>query len=500
MNTQSNPVKKRVVIAGGGTSGWLAAAALGKVLGKKLDISIIESEAIGRIGVGEATIPPLRTFHRLLGIDERQLMSEIQATFKLGIEFSNWGKQGDNYIHSFGVNGKDCWACDFQHFWIAGHQKGLNNDPIGAYCRELLAAREGKAMGRERSGVQYAYHLDAGLYAEFLKRLSLKSGVKHIEGIITHVNTREDNGNIASLDMQDGNVVEGDLFIDCTGFSGRLIHGALNTSYEPYGHFLPCDSAVAIQTEKVGEPRPFTQAIAHKFGWQWRIPLQHRVGNGMVYSSRFVSDDEALSTLLSNLEGKPITEPRAFKYATGRRSKVWNKNCIAIGLSAGFLEPVESTSIHLAMSSILRLLKLFPQRDIKQSYIDEFNKQSLDEMDRVRNFIILHYHATQRNDSAFWRYCKNMEIPAELAHRIELFRDTGNIPLTEKELFQTDSWSQVMLGQHIVPETYHPIVDMMETEELNRFLEGLKTKVRGEVAQMPSHQSFIDQYCKSQPI
>lgn len=500
MNTQANPVKKRVVIAGGGTSGWLAAAALGKVLGKKLDISIIESEAIGRIGVGEATIPPLRTFHRLLGIDERQLMSEIQATFKLGIEFSNWGKQGDNYIHSFGVNGKDCWACDFQHFWIAGHQKGLNNDPIGAYCRELLAAREGKAMGGERSGIQYAYHLDAGLYAEFLKRLSLKNGVKHIEGIITHVNTREDNGNIASLDMQDGSVVEGDLFIDCTGFSGRLIHGALNTSYEPYGHFLPCDSAVAIQTEKVGEPRPFTQAIAHKFGWQWRIPLQHRVGNGMVYSSRFVSDDEALSTLLSNLEGKPITDPRAFKYATGRRSKVWNKNCIAIGLSAGFLEPVESTSIHLAMSSILRLLKLFPQREIKRSYIDEFNKQSLDEMDRVRNFIILHYHATQRNDSAFWRYCKNMEIPSELAHRIELFRDTGNIPLTEKELFQTDSWSQVMLGQHIVPETYHPIVDMMEIDELNRFLEGLKTKVQGEVAQMPSHQNFIDQYCKSQPM
>lgn len=500
MNTQQSPVKKRIVVAGGGTSGWLAAAALGKVLGKKLDISIIESEQIGRIGVGEATIPPLRTFHRLLGIDERQLMSEIQATFKLGIEFSNWGNKGDNYIHSFGVNGKDCWACDFQHFWVAGHQRGLNNDPIGAYCRELLAAREGKAMGGDRSGVQYAYHLDAGLYAEFLKRLALKNGVKHIEGIITHVNTREDNGNIDTLDMQDGSVVAGDLFIDCTGFSGRLIHGALNTSYEPYGHFLPCDSAVAIQTEKVGPPRPFTQAIAHDFGWQWRIPLQHRVGNGLVYSSRFVSDDEALATLLGNLEGKPITEPRAFKYTTGRRSKVWNKNCIAIGLSAGFLEPVESTSIHLAMSSILRLLKLFPQREIKQSYIDEFNKQSLDEMDRVRNFIILHYHATQRTDSAFWRYCKNMEIPQELAHRIELFRDTGNIPLTEKELFQTDSWSQVMLGQHIVPETYHPIVDMMETEELNRFLEGLKAKVQGEVAQMPSHQSFIDQYCKAQPM
>lgn len=500
MNTNTKPARKRVIVAGGGTSGWLAAAALGKVLGKQLDVSIIESEAIGRIGVGEATIPPLRTFHRLLGINERQLMSEIQATFKLGIEFNNWGNEGDSYIHSFGVNGKDCWACDFQHFWLAGRKKGLNNDLIGAYCRELIAAKQGKAMGGDSSGVQYAYHLDAGLYAEFLKRLAISNGVKHIEGIITNVNTNEINGNIDSLDMQDGSKVEGDLFIDCTGFSGRLIHGALNTSYKPYGHYLPCDSAVAIQTEKVGPPRPYTQAIAHKFGWQWRIPLQHRVGNGMVYSSRFVSDDEALSTLLANLEGKPITEPRAFKYASGRRTKVWNKNCIAIGLSAGFLEPVESTSIHLAMSSILRLLKLFPQQEIKQSYIDEFNKQSIEEMDRVRNFIILHYHATERSDSAFWRYCKNMEIPAELAHRIQLFRDTGTIPLTEKELFRTDSWSQVMLGQHIMPETYHPIVDMMETVELERFLEGLKAKVNQEVAQMPSHQNFIDHYCKAKPM
>lgn len=500
MNAQAQTVKKRVVIVGGGTSGWLAAAALGKVLGKSLDLTIIESEAIGRIGVGEATIPPLRTFHRLLGIDERQLMSEIQATLKLGIEFKNWANEGDSYIHSFGVNGKDCWACDFQHFWLAGHKKGLNKDPIGAYCRELIAAKEGKAMGGDNSGVQYAYHLDAGLYAEFLKRLALKHSVKYIEGIITNVNTSIENGNIASLDMENGSVVEGDLFIDCTGFSGRLIHGALNTSYKPYGHYLPCDSAVAIQTEKVGPPRPYTQAIAHKFGWQWRIPLQHRVGNGLVYSSRFVSDDEALSTLLSNLEGEPITEPRAFKYETGRRTKVWNKNCIAIGLSAGFLEPVESTSIHLAMSSILRLLKLFPQREIKQSYIDEFNKQAIEEMDRVRNFIVLHYHATNRTDSAFWRYCKNMEIPSELAHRIQLFRDTGNIPLTEKELFRTDSWSQVMLGQEIVPETYHPIVDMMEIADLDRFLEGLKSKVRSEVAQMPSHQSFLDQYCKAKSM
>lgn len=497
MNNQSNSVKKKVIIAGGGTSGWLAAAALGKVLGNILDITIIESEAIGRIGVGEATIPPLRTFHRLLGIDEQQFMREVQGTFKLGIEFSNWGNIGDNYIHSFGINGKDCWACDFQHFWLAGHHKGLNQDPIGEYCRELKAAREGKAMGGDNSGVHYAYHLDAGLYAKFLKKLALKHKVNYVEGIISQVNTQHKNGHIESLNMQDGSVIEGDFFLDCTGFQGRLIKGALNTSYEEYGHYLPCDAAVAVQTEKTGDPRPYTQAMAHKFGWQWRIPLQHRVGNGLVYSSRFVSDDEAQATLMKNLEGKAITEPRSFKYVTGRREKAWNKNCVAIGLAAGFLEPVESTSIHLAMSSILRLLKLFPQGEVKQANIDEFNTQTKNEIERVRNFIILHYHATNRNDSAFWRYCKSMDIPQDLAHRIQLFRDTASIPLFEKELFQTDSWTQVMLGQHITPQSYHPIVDVMETKELKNFLDSLKAKVRKEVAQMPPHQSFIDSYCKS---
>lgn len=499
MGTTSETRKKRVVVAGGGTSGWLAAAALGKLLGKTLDVSIIESETIGRIGVGEATIPPLRTFHRLLGINEQELMRDIQATIKLGIEFQNWGREGEQYIHSFGVNGKDCWACDFQHFWLAGRQKGLNEDIIGLYCRELMAAKAGKAMGGEQSGVNYAFHLDAGLYAEFLKKLAIKHGVNYIEGIISDVNLDQE-GTIASLSMQDGSLVEGDLFIDCTGFSARLIHGALNVSYEPYGHYLPCNAAVAIQTEKCGAPRPYTQSIAHKFGWQWRIPLQHRVGNGMVYSTRHVSDDEALDTLLANLESKPITDPRMFKYQTGRRSKAWHKNCIAIGLTAGFLEPVESTSIHLAMSAILRLLKLFPQGEIMPSQVDEFNQQTRDEMDRVRNFIILHYHATERDDSEFWRYCKNMEIPPELAHRIKLFRQTGAVPLQEKELFQVDSWTQVMLGQNIEPERYHPIVDAMDVRELQRFLDGLKAQVRDEVARMPMHQQFLDHYCRAEPM
>jgi tryptophan 7-halogenase len=491
--------KKKVVIAGGGTSGWLAAAAFGKLLGKNLDICLIESDEIGRIGVGEATIPPLRNFHKLLGIDEQELMSSIQATFKLGIEFINWGQKGDNYIHSFGVTGKDCWACDFQHFWLAGRNQGIA-DEFGAYCPELIAAREGKVLGSDQSGVNYAYHLDAGLYAGFLKQHAFKFGVKLVEGIIKNVAINPENGYIQSLELKDGKIIEGDFFLDCTGFSARLIEGALNVPYEPYGHYLPCDSAVAVQTELDGEPRPYTQAIAHDFGWQWRIPLQHRAGNGLVYSSRHVSDDEALATLMSNLEGRAITEPRSFKYKTGRRIKSWSKNCVAIGLASGFLEPVESTSIHLAMSAILRLLKLFPQDDIRQIHVDEFNKQTKDEVERIRNFIILHYHATERTDTAFWRYCKNMEIPEVLAHRIKLFKDTAGVPLLEKELFLVDSWTQVMFGQRIMPDRYHPIVDMMSTEELKHFLDSLKMKVDMQVKQMPTHQQFIDHYCKAKAM
>lgn len=487
--------KKRIVVAGGGTSGWLAAVALGKVFGHMAEVTIIESQAIGRIGVGEATIPPLRTFHRLLGIDEQEFMRETQATVKLGIEFQNWANQGDSYIHSFGVNGKDCWACDFTHFWVAGKKRGLHNDLIGEYCRELQAAKQGKALAGEQSGINYAYHLDAGLYAQFLKKQALKHGVKLLDAVIKNVNLAEHNGHIASLTFEKGEVLPGDLFIDCTGFAARLIHGALNVSFEPYGHYLPCDSAVAVQSEQNQVFRPYTQAIAHPFGWQWRIPLQHRVGNGLVYSSRHVSDEQALDTLLSNLESKPVSEPKSFKYQTGRRSKAWVKNCIAVGLTAGFLEPVESTSIHLAMSAILRLLKMFQTGDASPALIDEFNRHTREEMDRIRNFIVLHYHATQRDDSSFWRYCRNMEIPAELQQRIALFRDTAAVPLPEKELFQVDSWVQVMLGQGIEPEAWHPIVDGMQEQELARFLESLKAGIRNDVAKMPSHEQFLAKYC-----
>lgn len=490
--------KKTIVVAGGGTSGWLAAAALGKLFSKIYDVCLIESDEIGRIGVGEATIPPLRTFHRLIGINEIDLIKSMQGTYKLGIEFINWARKGDNYIHSFGITGKECWACDFHHFWVGAAQRGVTEDPFGVYSPELMAARAGKMWAYQKHGLNFAFHLDAGLYANYLRKHALANGVKRVEGIFDRVNIDPQTGNITSLTMRNGEEVKGDIFLDCTGFVGRLIEGALNTSYLPYGHYLPCDSAVAIQTEKFGEPRSYTQAIAHDFGWQWRIPLQHRVGNGLVYCSRYVSDDEALNTLLSNLESKPITEPRAFKYKTGRRIKAWNKNCIAVGLAAGFLEPLESTSIHLGMSAVLRLMKFLPQDgEIKQAVVDEYNKQFCEEMDRVRNFIILHYCATERDDSPFWRYCKSMEIPEELRHRIELFRETGAIPLQEKELFRVDSWTQVLIGQRVVPQTYHPIVDLMSEDGLSGFLRELKETVEQKVASMPSHQEFINHYCKA---
>ena len=492
---ENNKIQK-VVIVGGGSAGWMAGAALSKLLGKNLDLSLIESEEIGRIGVGEATIPPLRVFNQLLGINEQDFMKSCQATFKLGIEFQNWGKRGDNYIHSFGETGKVCWAGEFQHFWLGGQARGFNSD-FGDYCVELKAAREGKFGHSKEHQLNYAYHMDAGLYAEYLKKFALSNGLNRIEGKITQVTQNSESGFIESVTLSDGSVIEGDFFIDCSGFAARLIEGALKTGFESYQECLPCDSAIAVQTEKFGEPRPYTQSIAHDFGWQWRIPLQHRVGNGLVFCSRYGCDEEAMETLMSNLESPALTEPKVLKYNTGRRIKGWNKNCVAIGLSSGFLEPVESTAIHLIMAAVLRLMRLFPHQEIKQSNIDEYNRQYKDEMERIRDFIILHYKATEREDSPFWQYCKDMQVPETLAHRMQLFEDTGRVCITDTELFKIDSWTQVMLGQRMRPTQYHQIVDMMPDEELGRFLGLLKSSVDKKVAQMPSHQMFIDRYCKA---
>jgi len=486
--------KNRVVIAGGGTAGWLAAAALSQQLGELFEITLVESSEIGTVGVGEATIPPMKTFHRLLRIDEQEFMKATHATFKLGIMFENWKDGSDEYFHSFGTTGRETIITEFIHFWLRGRELGIAAE-FGDYCLEYKAAMESRFSTQGETRINHAFHLDAGIYAGFLRSLAEKKGVVRIEGNIGEVLQEQETGFITALKLDSGEEVQGDLFIDCTGFRGLLIEQTLHTGYEDWSHWLPCDRAVAVQTESVVPPVPYTRAIAHDAGWRWKIPLQHRVGNGTVFCSRYISEDEATSRLLNEVEGNTITEPKVIQFRTGKRRKNWNKNCIALGLASGFLEPLESTSIHLIMTSLTRILQLFPLGDIPGSVIDEYNSQAASEIEKIRDFIILHYKLTQREDSPFWRYCKNMDVPEELAHRIKLFRETGKSYQTDNELFRLDSWTQVMLGQGLYPERYHPIVNSMSTAELSQFLNRLEKKVSVEVSGYPLHNDFLQNYC-----
>ncbi|SET38832.1 tryptophan halogenase family protein [Thalassotalea agarivorans] len=489
----SNKPVKKVVIAGGGTAGWMAAAAFGKLMGKQLDITLVESDEISTVGVGEATIPTMVFFHRLLNVSEKEFMQATNGTFKLGINFENWRDVNEDYLHAFGVTGKASWAAGFQHFWRKGKDKGFSGD-FGDYCLERVAAEAGKFQHLPNNGLSYAYHIDAGLYAKFLRQLSEACGVKRVEGKIEQVNTDADTGFITSLTLAKGDVIDGDFFIDCTGFRGLLIEQALHTGYEDWSHWLPCDSAIAVQTQATQAPIPYTRSIAHQAGWQWRIPLQNRVGNGLVFCSKYLSDENAKQLLLENIEGDTLNQPRVIKFRTGRRLKTWNKNCLAVGLSSGFLEPLESTSIHLIQQSIVRFIKLFPAAGVQQCDIDEFNYQTNFDVEKIRDFIILHYKVTHRNDSEFWRYCRNMEVPASLAHRIALFKETGRMFREGDELFD-DSWQQVMIGQGLIPEAYHPIVDSLSDEELKRMLLQLKNNIARTVDNMPSHEQYLAQFC-----
>jgi len=495
---QGNPVKK-VVIVGGGTAGWMAAAAISKLIGKTIDVTLVESDAIGTVGVGEATIPTMITLHKLLKIDERDFMASVQGTFKLGISFENWKNVNENYIHSFGFTGKDCWAAGFQHFWLKGKERGISAE-FGEYCNELKAAQNNKFAVLPKNGLNYAFHMDAGLYAKYLRNIAEQNGCKRREGKITKIQKNTDTGDIEHLVLDNGDQIKGDLFVDCSGFSGLLINKTLNVEYDDWTDYLPCDSAVAVQTKSVEEPIPYTRSIARDAGWQWRIPLQHRVGNGMVFCSKYVSDEQATQTLLDNVEGEVLTKPRIIKFTTGQRHQHWHKNCIALGLAAGFLEPLESTSIHLIQSGIIRLLQLFPVGGINKTDVDEFNTQMREEFLFVRDFIVLHYHVTEREDTPFWRHCKTMKIPETLKHRIEMFKDSGRIFQKNNDIFSENSWSQVMLGQGLLPKEYHPIVDMMSDEELELFLNSIKSSVNILVEKLPTHQQFIDHYCKAQAI
>ena len=489
---------KKIVIAGGGTAGWMAAAMLAKTLGKVVDVTLVESDEIGTIGVGEATIPPLVTYLRLLDIKESEFMAATQATFKLGISFEHWRNVDEHYIHSFGTTGQDHWSAGFQHFWLRDRARGSTVD-FGEYCLELIAARENRFSHLPKQQLNYAFHIDATLFAGFLRGFSEKLGVKRVEGKIVEVQTHAESGFVERLRLESGQLVEGELFIDCSGFRGVLIEQSLHTGYEDWGHWLPCDSAVALQTESDIEPIPYTRSIAHGSGWQWRIPLQHRVGNGLVYCSRYLDDDAARTLLLQSIRGAHIGKPRTLKFRTGRRLKNWNRNVVALGLASGFVEPLESTSIHLIQRGMIRLLQLFPHSRIEQADIDEYNRQSLEEIEHIRDFIIMHYKVTNRQDTPFWRHCRALSIPDSLARRIELFRETGRVFKEGTELFAENSWMQVMLGQGILPRQYHPAADVLDEEELTRFMASIREKVQRTVARLPMHPAYVKQYCKAPP-
>ena len=489
----------RIVIAGGGTAGWMAAAAIAHTMGETIDLTLVESDAIGTVGVGESTIPPLATYNRVIGVKEADFMRATNATFKLGIWFEGWrtGAADDRYFHSFGVTGRDHWSAGFQHFWMHGREKG-HDQPYDDYCLELVAAREGRFAHLPDNRMNYAYQLDATAYGRFLRERAEANGTKRVEGKIASVERDGTSGDIAALTLESGARIEGDLFIDCTGFRALLIDGALHAGFDDWTHWLPCDAAIAVQTQSVRPAPPFTRAMAHDAGWQWRIPLQHRTGNGLVYCSRYLSQDEALSRIEANIEGEAISKPNLLRFTTGARRQQWVRNCVAVGLSGGFMEPLESTSIHLIQRAILRLIRMMPAGGkVSERDIAEFNDQQLLDMEQIRDFLILHYKATERSDSAFWRQCRDMEIPDSLAQKIELFRDTGRVFRRNEELFAENSWVQVMMGQGLMPKRYHPIATKLGDAELDRLLGGLREDVARTVGSLPPHADYVARYCGS---
>lgn len=494
---------ENVVVVGGGTAGWLTAALLVKILGNAIKIRLVESEQLGTVGVGEATIPPIQTLNKALGLNEAEFLRETKGTIKLGIEFVDWRQKGDRYMHAFGSIGKDFPFCSFHHFWTRGIRNG-RQDSLWDYSLGYQAAIRNRFAKLERTvagnlqGLVYAYHFDASLYAAYLRKFSERLGVERIEGLIDAVLLNPASGFVETLRLRDGTTVTGDLFVDCSGFRGLLIEEALHSGYEDWTRWLPCDRAVAVPCESVRPLTPYTRSIAHDGGWQWRIPLQHRLGNGIVFCSRYLSEDDAIRLLMANLDGAPLAEPRVLRFHTGRRVRQWNRNCVSIGLASGFLEPLESTSIHMIQADAIRLIKHFPHAGIEQAEIDEFNRQAKTEWEYVRDFIILHYHLNQRGDSEFWRECRHMQIPETLGRRMELFRRTGKIFREQDELFSEIAWQQVLIGQGLLPQDYHPLADALSMQQLNEFMDGVRKIIDDTVSGLTGHEEFLQQFCHAQ--
>ncbi|MBR7801104.1 tryptophan halogenase family protein [Undibacterium fentianense] len=490
-----------VIIVGGGTSGWMTAAALARTLQGQYNIRLVESDEIGIVGVGEATIPMIQRFNHVLGIDENDFLRETQGTFKLGIEFVNWGKLGDRYMHGFGTIGQDTYTVRFDQYWQKYNQQG-KVAKLEEYSITRMAAKANKFMPANRevensplNQIAHAYHFDASLYAKYLRKYAEKLGVIRTEGKITRVVQRDTDGFVTGLVLEDGTTIDGDLFIDCSGFRGLLIEQTLHTGYEDWTHYLPCDRAIAVPCESAPTLLPYTRSTAHKAGWQWRIPLQHRIGNGHVFCSQFISEDEATACLLANLDGKPLADPRLIKFTTGMRKQAWNKNVVAIGLAGGFLEPLESTSIHLIQTAIARLIQFFPSREFSQIDIKEYNRQSRFEFERIRDFVILHYKLNQRDDADFWKNCAAMAVPDSLTHKMEMYRASGRLLRVDDELFAEVGWLQVFEGQNMPVEGYHALVDLQTEVDTLEYLESVRDVIKKCVNVMPDHAAYIAKHC-----
>ena len=486
-----------IAVVGGGTAGWMAAAILACRLGKSFGpIQVIESAEIGTVGVGEATIPPIRQFNRALGIDEGDFLGKTQGTIKLGIEFRDWMHPGDVYFHPFGAHGSSLEQVSLHQEWLKLRQLG-RTEPFESYSLNTVAARLGRAAltippdDPTSSVFDYAFHFDASLYAQYLRTYAQARGVTRIERKVLNVELRSTDGFIQALHLDDGTKLEADLFIDCSGFRGLLIEQALKTGYEDWTHWLPCDRAVAVPCESAGALTPYTRSTARKAGWQWRIPLQHRTGNGYVYCSHHISDDEAAATLLANLDGRPRAEPRLLRFTTGRRRKFWNKNCIALGLASGFLEPLESTSIHLIQKGLTHLLNLFPDKVCAPVLAAEYNRIAIDEYERIRDFVILHYKATGREDTPLWQYCRNMQVPETLAYKVRQFRASGRVVRYAGDLFAATNWIAVLMGQEVWPERYDTLVDQRDAAKVQNTLDGIRTRIRQIARSALPHEDYL---------
>ena len=495
-----------IVIVGGGTAGWMAAAALAKCAGtQKHRITLIESEEIGTVGVGESTIPPIQLFNRLLGIDEDEFVRETNATFKLGIEFVDWKRLGQSYFHNFGLLGADLGTgVSFIQYWLRWAQSGGDPNQL-RFSAEAEAARSGRfgraapSADRQLPNINYAFQFDASTYAKYLRRFSERRGVVRKEGKIIEISQNGETGLIEAVAMEDGSKVRGDFFIDCSGFRGLLIEQVYGAGFEDWSHWLLNDRAAAVPAERMAEPSPFTLARARDSGWQWRIPLQHRTGNGYVFCSNFTSEDKAAAELVEWLDGTALAEPKILRFKAGRRKASWVKNCLALGLSSGFLEPLESTSIHLVQAAIMKFLDFFPTREPDPIIINRFNEEMSFQYESIRDFIIAHYKVTEREDTEFWRYCKHMSIPDSLAEKLELFQLRGEVKPRWSDIFSEVSWFAILYGQGLVPKGHHPLADTMSEDDLELTLSRIRSAIRTRVEQLPPHSEFIRSCCAAEP-